>query len=104
VSPEYSAGLNLPVDFVAQWRKTYGNFVIHNNPGWEAYSPTNNIMMNFNVTGGYPVRNVSILGLEGSQPEGNVETNNVLVNSDTWDAGRGARCRFWRSVAPNVPE
>ena len=27
-----------------------------------------------------------------------------LVDAETWEGGRGARCRFWRDVAPRVPE
>lgn len=46
-----------------------------------------------------------VTGVNATEYEGSGLRNNfTLVNAYTWEAGRGYRCDFWRSVAALVPE
>lgn len=74
------------------------------NIEWPTYSKENPVQMNFNTTGG-TLKYVTItdhlkyfLRLDPG-----VTNSFRLVNAKTWEGGRGARCDFWREVAPRVP-
>ena len=108
----------------------WGNFITHNTPvitveeargnatnatvpaqgysgliDWPRYSVKAPIQMDLNTTGG-TVTQVNVTQdlqyLVRSDP--GVVNDFRLVNADTWEGGRGARCRFWRDVGPRVPE
>lgn len=72
---------------------------------WPMYSSSSNIQMNLNTTGG-AVKTVTVTpDFSYDLRLGPGVTNDFrLVNADTWEGGRGSRCRFWREVAPRVPE
>lgn len=114
--------------FKNAFQKVYGNFIIHNNPiisiedaksnstaakvpegrsgkiTWPAYSNTSPIQLNFNTTGGTLKRVVVTENLAFFQRfDPGVSNQFRLVNAETWEGERGARCRFWRDVAPRVP-
>lgn len=61
--------------------------------------------MNLNQTGGVPFSTMVIEGVNATETMDPGLTNDIsLVNAYTWEAGRGYRCDFWRSVAAIVPE
>lgn len=116
-------------DFIYAFQKIWGNFIINGSPVisakdasgsatnatvprgnggellWPSYSETSNIQMNLNTTGG-TVENVPVTpDYSYNLRLGPGVTNDFrLVNADTWEDGRGARCRFWREVAPRIPQ
>jgi hypothetical protein len=58
--------------------------------------------MNLNQTGGTLVpQNSTVANTYLTGPS--LMNNFTLANAYTWEAGRGARCDFWRSVAPIIP-
>ena len=75
------------------------------NLHWPMYSTDSNIQMNLTTTGG-TVKTVFVTrDLSYDLRLGPGVTNDFrLVNADTWEGGRGSRCRFWREVASRVPE
>lgn len=66
-------------------------------------------MMNLNETGGEEISAVGItfdgtpLNVTQYRNPG-LRNNFTLVDAFTWEGGRGARCDFWRSMGPIVPE
>ncbi|KAJ4516524.1 hypothetical protein HRR83_001858 [Exophiala dermatitidis] len=74
-----------------------------NWPPFSMYAP---YQINLNQTGGTSFsmditqigRNITEYGNPGLQ------NNITLVNAWTWEAGRGYRCEFWRSMGAIVPE
>ncbi|KAI1097938.1 putative carboxylesterase [Jackrogersella minutella] len=116
-------------DFRHAMQKSWGNFVIHDNPiisvsdatagytnatvpvgmygniDWPEFTLENPVQMNLNTTGG----NVSITTVPpylSYYVRGGVGiVNNFnLTDSFTWEGGRGERCLFWRTVAERVPQ
>lgn len=60
-------------------------------------------MMNLNITGGTPVdtkldENLTVKKLEGP----GITAESTEVNAETWEGGRGARCKFLRSLAESL--
>ena len=115
--------------FISAFSKMWGNFIVNNTPvisvaaasanatnatvprgndgniDWPTYTTTAPIQMNLNTTGGSVSTVVVTPNLSYFLRSDPGVTNNFrLVNADTWEGGRGARCRFWRDVAPRVPE
>ncbi|KAK8058181.1 hypothetical protein PG994_008629 [Apiospora phragmitis] len=117
----FSIGADTPnADFSHAFQKIWGNFIVSGSPVismadataglsnaatpadgggsiyWPAYTLAAPYQMDLNTTGETPpyyyVRNGS----------GIVNTFR-LVNATSWEGGRGARCEFWRDVAPRVP-
>lgn len=85
---------------------------------WPEFSLARPLMMNFNQTGGTPyestavqVRNDGPLTVVGDKDR-NVTLHSKpglrndfrVVDAYAWEGGRGARCDFWRSIGPIVPE
>lgn len=60
-------------------------------------------MQNFNVTGGFAVRNYTIDDLVAAQVYGDVKTDIEVVDAYGWESGRGARCDFWKKNADAIP-
>ncbi|KAH8680007.1 carboxylesterase type B [Tricladium varicosporioides] len=113
-------------DFVKAFQTIWGNFITNNDPSisnaiangaassspnapnpasnWPAYSRLSPYMINLNETGGVPT-NVSLFGntvIEYFEP--GLLNNISLINANTFENGRGARCDWWRSVSADVPE
>ncbi|MCJ1249653.1 hypothetical protein MMC30_006879 [Trapelia coarctata] len=118
---------NLGPDFENAFMTIWGNFITNNNPSissavangassnststnpastWPRFTITNPYQINLNETGGTAF---STPGLSASQnitefSEPGLRNDISLVNAYTWEAGRGIRCDFWRSVGVVVPE
>ncbi|KZF20748.1 alpha/beta-hydrolase [Xylona heveae TC161] len=79
---------------------------------WPMYSLAQPYMINLNVTlstGGMAANMTSISAVPGAPNVSvltgpNVVNDFSLVNAYTWEAGRGIRCDFWRSIGSLVPE
>lgn len=126
----FSANATTPAKgFIYALSKIWGNFITKNSPlisvtaasanatnatvprgsggniDWPIYSAEAPIQMNLNSTGGtvksvFVTENLSYF----LRFDPGVTNNFRLVNAATWEGGRGARCEFWREVAPRVPE
>ena len=119
--------INFGPDYEMAFMRIYGNFITGGNPSisdqiangasgnstaanpastWPAYSYANPYQINLNQTGGTPLsypgavsgQNITIFTEPG------LANDITLVNAETWEGGRGARCEFWRSVGQIVPE
>jgi hypothetical protein len=76
---------------------------------WPAYTNAAPYQINLNETGGteYSVQGLTLgdAKLNVTQYRGpGLRNDFTLVNARTWEAGRGIRCDFWRSLGPLVPE
>ena len=74
---------------------------------WPAYTNYAPYQLNLNQTGGtlYELTQGALSPINNTIYVGPGLTNDFsLVNAYTWEAGRGYRCDFWRSVAGLVPE
>lgn len=114
-------------DFVLAFQRIWGNFIISDNPSissqiangasangtsqnelenWPQFTPYNPMMANLNETGGTEFEAATGFGgfnvTEHRDP--GLRNDLSLVDGYTWEAGRGLRCDFWRSVAAIVPE
>ncbi|KIW70149.1 hypothetical protein PV04_02449 [Phialophora macrospora] len=118
---------NQSPDFVKAAMQIWGNFITSDNPSipsnvangassnstmdspasnWPPFKIYSPYQINLNVTGGTPFafnltylpRNLTEYGQPG------LLNNFTLVNAYDWEAGRGYRCDFWRSVGSIVPE
>ncbi|EXJ90227.1 carboxylesterase 2 [Capronia coronata CBS 617.96] len=118
---------NIGPDLALAVRQIWGNFITTNNPSipstiangassnlsssndastWPQFSMYSPYQINLNQTGGTPFsininqigHNITEYGMPGLQ------NNITLVNAWTWEAGRGYRCDFWRSMGGIVPE
>lgn len=130
LSAYFSVNATTPTpNFIYAFQKIWGNFIMHNSPVipvieaggnatnatvpqdpsnnllWPTYSTNSNLQMNLNTTGGI-VKSVPVTPdfSYNLRLDPGVTNNFRLVNADTWEGGRGSRCRFWRDVAPRVPE
>ncbi|KAK1625196.1 Alpha/Beta hydrolase protein [Colletotrichum phormii] len=113
-------------DIVLAFRKIWGNFIIGNDPSisneianeassanvaadngasqwpvWTAEAPK---QMNLNQTGGVPYEFTTSWGARVTQFMAPGQVNDIqVVSADSWEGGRGARCEFWRRLAPSIP-
>lgn len=73
-------------------------FTVHGEHPWQ--------MINFNLTGGEPYSAQPVPTMPNvTQHEGPGLTNDIrLVDAYSWEAGRGARCEFWRNISDRVPQ
>ena len=111
------------------FQKIWGNYIMYNTPvisiteasgnatnatvpmgnkgniDWPTYSPKTSYQMDVNTTGG-TVETIPVTPNYFYEVRlGPGVTNDFrLVNAATWEGGRGARCEFWRDVAPRVPD
>lgn len=113
-------------DFVKAFRKIYGNFVTTGNPSisnqvangasaanpngpngassWPAWTINNPKQLNLNETGGTPYEYTTSWGSVVTQFQGPSLKNAIsVVPADTWEGGRGDRCKFYQSLAPSIP-
>ena len=75
-------------------------------PSWPPWDPAHPMQMNMNTTGGVPYQYESPLvpGVSLTQSRGpGLKNSFEVVDADTWEGGRGERCRFWRDVGMRVP-
>jgi len=114
-------------DLEAAFMQIVGNFVTTNNPSvsaavangagssnpqapnpasdWPPFTVYAPYQIDLNQTGGSTAFSTSGFGVNYTQLAGPGMMNAFsLVNAYTWEAGRGFRCDFWRSVAAIVPE
>ena len=118
------AGPNLPSDFTTAIRKAWGNFVLTGDPSitnalangagsanpnapnpasdWPEWTVSAPKFLNWNTTGGTPYAFTTQWGTSAIQYTGGLNAISVQ-NSNTWEAGRGARCNFYRSLGPFIP-
>ncbi|KAH8662901.1 carboxylesterase type B [Tricladium varicosporioides] len=76
---------------------------------WPPYSNAHPVMINLNQTGGVKqtVNRSLFMGETISIPVSvgpGLRNNFSLVDSFTWEGGRGVRCDFWRAMGGLVPE
>lgn len=118
---------NQSPDFVNAAMRIWGNFITSDNPSipsnigngassnstlsnptadWPPFKVHSPYQINLNITGGTPFAyNLSYIQrnlTENGQP--GLMNDFTLVNAYDWEAGRGYRCDFWRSVGSIVPE
>ncbi|KAK5314231.1 hypothetical protein LTR93_010510 [Exophiala xenobiotica] len=119
---------NIGPDLALAFRQIWGNFITANNPSisssvangassgnagssndasnWPPFTIYAPYQINLNETGGTPFStNITQIGhniTEFGQP--GLQNDITLVNAWTWEAGRGYRCDFWRSMGAIVPE
>ncbi|KAJ9494403.1 hypothetical protein H2202_010186 [Exophiala xenobiotica] len=122
------AAPNIGPDLALAFRQIWGNFITANNPSisssvangassgnagssndasnWPPFTIYAPYQINLNETGGTPFStNITQIGhniTEFGQP--GLQNDITLVNAWTWEAGRGYRCDFWRSMGAIVPE
>jgi carboxylesterase type B len=119
----------LSTDFQRAFMNIWGNFVTQGNPSisasvaagssssntttntiaatqWPAFSVAEPYQLDLNQTGGVMAVGSSEIGspVNTTYFTGPGLMNNfTLVDAYTWEAGRGMRCDFWRSVADIIP-
>ncbi|OAL05040.1 alpha/beta-hydrolase [Phaeosphaeriaceae sp. SRC1lsM3a] len=113
----------LSTDFQRAFMRIWGNYVTKSDPSisaayatgsasnssastnaasdWPEFSNSSPYQLNLNQTGGTLVPKNSTTQEYLTGPT--LMNNFTLANSYTWEAGRGARCDFWRSVAQIIP-
>ncbi|OHW94388.1 carboxylesterase family protein [Colletotrichum incanum] len=113
-------------DITLAIRKIWGNFVVTGNPSianeiangasstdpaapngasnWPAWDEGEPKQANLNQTGGTAYRFVTQWGVSVTQFKGPGVRNEIkVVDADTWEGGRGGRCRLWRRLAASIP-
>ncbi|KAF2032351.1 alpha/beta-hydrolase [Setomelanomma holmii] len=115
---------SLSTDYQRAFMKIWGNYVTSSNPSilndfaadsssnstastnaastWPVFSNSAPYQLNLNQTGGTLV-NGSATTPSTFLTGPSLQNNFTLANAYTWEAGRGARCDFWRSMAPVIP-
>lgn len=115
-------------DFRYTFQKILGNFIMHDSPvitvedatvghanatvpaaangniDWPQFTTSSPTMMNLNTTGGDVTQVVvtpELAYYERYDP--GIVNDFRLVDSLTWEGGRGQRCDFWESVSERVP-
>lgn len=114
---------------IAAFLKVWGSFIINNSPiisvadakagtpnaivpeapdgniDWPTYSNERPVQMDFNSTGGTETT-ITVTEQLAFKLRLDPGVSNVfrLVDARAWEGGRGARCDFWRSVGPRVPQ
>ncbi|KAH0431957.1 carboxylesterase family protein [Colletotrichum camelliae] len=113
-------------EFVLAFRKIWGNFVMKNDPSisneeangassadsaakygaseWPVWTETEPKQLNLNQTGGVPYQFTTQWGVTVTQFQAPGQVNAIaVVPADSWEGGRGARCDFWKTLAPSIP-
>ncbi|KAJ4298955.1 hypothetical protein N0V90_004198 [Kalmusia sp. IMI 367209] len=125
------AGTNVGPDFVLAFQRIWGNFITTGNPSissrvangassngtsrsaledWPVWALWDRRMANLNQTGGTPAQidlldRTGVLNMNVTVYEEPGLVNDLsLVDGYEWEAGRGKRCDFWKSVAAIVPQ
>ena len=82
--------------------KFLGSGSVKPNGTWPVYTEESSLMVNFNVSGGTPQDTFNLGGFNISQLVGGEDAFG-LIDELSWQAGRGTRCDFWRSLGGVVP-
>ncbi|KAK1712982.1 Alpha/Beta hydrolase protein [Colletotrichum acutatum] len=114
-------------DIVLAFRKIWGNFITGNDPSisnelangassgadigaengasqWPVWTEEAPKQVNLNQTGGVPYEFTTSWGAQVTQFMAPGQVNDIrVVPADSWEGGRGARCEFWRGLAPSIP-
>jgi hypothetical protein len=121
------ATANQGPDFARAFMTIWGNFITTNNPSipneiangassnmssaanpassWPPFSVYAPYQINLNETVGTTAVVTVAPGVNFTeQVDPGLSNNFSLVNAYSWEAGRGMRCDFWRSMAALVPE
>ncbi|KAK4937189.1 hypothetical protein LTR10_022094 [Elasticomyces elasticus] len=120
------AAANIGPDLALAFRQIWGNFITTNNPSipasvangassgnnttsngaanWPPFTVYAPYQIDLNQTGGTPFLATTSSYNITEYGEPGLQNNITLVNAWTWEAGRGYRCDFWRSVGAIVPE
>ncbi|KAI1639824.1 Alpha/Beta hydrolase protein [Biscogniauxia mediterranea] len=130
LSAYFSVDATLPnADFRHAMQKIWGSFIINNTPvisvadatsnysnasvpvgldgniKWPRFTLSQPWQMDLNTTGGSTSLVTVTPELSYYVRSGPGIVNNFrLTNAITWEGGRGARCAFWRALAPRVPQ
>ncbi|KAL1623317.1 hypothetical protein SLS56_008317 [Neofusicoccum ribis] len=104
--PVYIPQPSEPIDLALQdaFQRAWGSFITANKPSdWPRRTALDPLMQNVNLTGGTPVdtkfdETLTVKKLEGP----GIVPEFTEVNAETWEGGRGARCRFLRSLAESL--
>ncbi|KAL3294914.1 carboxylesterase type B [Colletotrichum asianum] len=117
---------NQGTEFVLAFRKIWGNFVTKNDPSisneeangassaeasatngasqWPVWTEAEPKQLNLNQTGGVPYQFTTQWGVTVTQFQAPGQVNAIaVVPADSWEGGRGARCDFWKTLAPSIP-
>ncbi|UQC87348.1 acetylcholinesterase [Colletotrichum lupini] len=113
-------------DIVLAFRKIWGNFITGDDPSisndiangasgadagaengaskWPVWTEEAPKQVNLNQTGGVPYEFTTSWGARVTQFMAPGQVNDIrVVPADVWEGGRGARCGFWRGLAPSIP-
>ena len=119
--------VNQGPDFERAFMTIFGNYITTANPSisnliangassskasstnpissWPPFTVSAPYQINLNETGGHLAEVQTTTGVNVTEDVGpGLENSFSLVNAYTWEAGRGARCEFWRAVGDIVPE
>lgn len=108
---------NIGANFAKAFRKVWGNFIVNGNPSidaataqnaagiqWPQWQEGQEKQVNLNQTGGVPTQVVTQWGTTVTEFRDPGLRNAInIVNADAWEGGRGARCRFYKNLAPSIP-
>ncbi|KAL6713453.1 hypothetical protein ACLMJK_008918 [Lecanora helva] len=130
LSAYFAVNATTPTEgFRTAFQKIWGSFIVNGSPvisiadasgnaanatvprgkggnlDWPTYDDKKYIQMDLNTTGG----TVKVIPVTPDYSydirEGPGVTNDFrLADADTWEGGRGERCRVWRELAPRVPQ
>lgn len=109
-------------EFVVAFRQIWGGLVVRDDPSivstpsvtlssplppfaFPSWTPTKHQLVVLNETGGVPVEVPEFWGgvsLQYNDP--GLQNHFTIANATSWEGGREARCNFWRSVAPFLPQ
>ncbi|KAK1519600.1 acetylcholinesterase [Colletotrichum costaricense] len=111
---------------VLAFRKIWGNFITGDDPSisndiangasgadagaengaskWPVWTEEAPKQVNLNQTGGVPYEFTTSWGARVTQFMAPGQVNDIrVVPADVWEGGRGARCEFWKGLAPSIP-
>ncbi|KAI1339831.1 inactive carboxylesterase 4 [Xylariaceae sp. FL0016] len=118
---------NQSEDFVLAFRKIWGNFITKNNPSitnaeavgvsvsaadtdapnaatdFPVWTDMNPMSINLNETGGVPYEtNTTWLTIVTQYMEPGLRNDITSFDAYSWEAGRGARCDYWKSIGSKI--
>ncbi|KAI0018192.1 inactive carboxylesterase 4 [Xylariomycetidae sp. FL0641] len=118
------ASENQSPDFVLAFRKLWGNFITKGNPSitnreangvsadvttpnaasdYPVWDDSNPRSINLNETGGEPYIAKTTWMTDVTQYKGPGLRNSISdFDANAWEAGRGARCAYWKSIASKI--
>jgi hypothetical protein len=71
---------------------------------WPMFKGAHPVLLNANITGGTPRVITPVAGIQVTElVQPGLSNAFSLANAIDWEAGRGRRCDFWRSMAGKIP-